>query len=213
MGAWVYTGRNLARQLSVVVLVIARENLGKFRDFAALLPIAIGFPTVHKNAVAVDYRYGLELPRHAAHPPQFLARLKGVRGDFEGAGDDQLRRPTSWTVDRGRGITARVFRPHRLPEHPPSRGIDSDQVRPGVLIADEHQLSIGEDWRGAVAVWIVERTQRQTPALVAIRSVGQHPEVAKEHVNIASICDCRWRRGSVRLLETLHAWARRPPPP
>src|ERR1017187_9534991 len=116
-------------------------------------------------------------------------------------------------VDRGRGVTARIFRPHRLPEHPSGRGIDRNQVRPGVLIADERQLSIGEDWRGAVAVWIVERTQRQTPTLVAIRSVGQQSEVAKEHVNIGSICDWRWRGGSVCRLETLHAFARRLPPP
>src|ERR1039458_5699749 len=82
-----------------------------------------------------------------------------------------------------------------------------------ILIADERQLSIGEDWRGAVAVWIVERTQRQTPTLVAIRSVGQQSEVAKEHVNIGSICDWRWRGGAVCRLETLHAFARRLPPP
>src|ERR1019366_6026807 len=79
-----------ALQLSVVVLVVSRENLGKFRDFDAFWPISISFPTVHKNAITVDYRHGLELPRHAAHPPLFLARIEGVRGHFEGAGDDQL---------------------------------------------------------------------------------------------------------------------------
>jgi len=50
-------------------------------------------------------------------------------------------------------------------------------------------------------------------AFVAIRPVGQQPEVAKEHVNIGAVGDWRWRRGSVGGLETLYAFARRFPPP
>ncbi len=205
--------RLITRQLSVVVLVISRQSLGKLRDFAALRPVAIGFPTVHKNMVTVDERHGLLLPWQAAHPPEFLAGIEDVRRHLKRAGDDHLRRPAFRAVGRGRGVTARIFRTHGLPEHPAVRGINGNQVRPGVLIADQHQLSIRENGRRAVAVWIVERAQRQTPALVAIRPVGQQPEIAKEHIHIGAVGDRRGGCGPIGRLKAFRAIAWRFPPP
>src|SRR2546422_553323 len=67
------------RQLAVMIFVILRESLRKFRNLASLVLIAVNFPTADKYAITVDNRHGLELPRHAAHPPQFLARFDSVR--------------------------------------------------------------------------------------------------------------------------------------
>src|SRR5882724_4349958 len=92
------------RQLAVMILVILRESFRKFRNLASLVLIAINFPPADKNAITVDNRHGLELPRHPTHPPQFLARLDGVRGHFERSRNDQLRRPILWPINRGCGV-------------------------------------------------------------------------------------------------------------
>src|ERR1051326_3461552 len=60
-----------------------------------------------------------------------------------------------------------------------------------------------------MTVYVVKRTERQTPAFVAIRPVGEQPEVAKENVDVVAVCDWRWRRRSVRVLDRLLAITRR----
>src|SRR6266478_5207207 len=60
-----------------------------------------------------------------------------------------------------------------------------------------------------MAVYVVKGTQGQAPALVAIRTVGEQPEIAKENIHVGSVRDGRWRCWSVRLLEKLFTIARR----
>jgi len=76
--------RRLARrQLSFMIFVLLPESLAEFRYLAAWLLIAARFPAGDVDPVAVDERHAFELPCHAAHPPQFLARLDGVRGHLK----------------------------------------------------------------------------------------------------------------------------------
>ena len=64
-----------------------------------------------------------------------------------------------------------------------------------------------------MAVYIVERTERQAPAFIALGPVGEQPEVAKENVDVGAVGDWRWGRGSVGVIERLLAYTRRLPPP
>ena len=64
-----------------------------------------------------------------------------------------------------------------------------------------------------MAVRVVERTERQFPALVAIHSVADESEIAEEDVDIAAVAHRRGRGGAVGLLHTLHARTRRFPLP
>src|SRR5690242_17737369 len=77
------------RKSPVVVLVILRKNRGEVRNFSVLLLIAADFPSVDEDAISVDERHGLQLPGHAAHPPQFLAGVDGIGRHFEGPRNNQ----------------------------------------------------------------------------------------------------------------------------
>src|SRR5262249_1549135 len=69
-----------------------------------------------------------------------------------------------------------------------------------------------QDRRRAVAVDVIERSERQPPALRAVLRVREQTIVAKEHVHVLAIGYRTRRRGRIRRLIALEPWPRRLPP-
>src|SRR5260370_16074764 len=64
-----------------------------------------------------------------------------------------------------------------------------------------------------MAVHVIERSQRQPPALGAIFGIRKQAEVAEENVDILAVGDRAGRRRRIGRLVALQSWTRSLPPP
>ena len=101
---------------------------------------------------------------------------------------------------RGR-MAAFGFRPLGLPNDSTAVFIHGNDERVCTLIADQNQFVVDQHRRGAHAVNIIKRPQRQLPAFVAFKVVGQQTRVREKDINLLSIRDRRSRGRCVAVID------------
>ena len=148
------------------------------------------------------------------HPPARLAGGEGVAVQPRRAEDDQLRV----------GAAARREHHRRRPRHRDAGtraapalaagpAIEGDHERPAHLVADQDHGVAGDDRRAGHAVEVLERPERNAPALGAVGRVGHEPDVGEEDDDALVVGDRGRRRGIVGLVQRGRAvWLDLPPP-
>ena len=164
-----------------------REYVGE-RGRLPLLPgISADLPTVDVDGIAVKEGHALELPREPVHPPELFAGFQRVCRDPVGARNDHLRLAVRRPEHSRGAVAPRAGRALGLPHRLARFGVESEQVGSHLLVADDQQLPVGQNRRRAVAVLVDERTERVSPALIALGVEGNHTEIAEEHVDVLAV--------------------------
>ncbi len=169
-------------------------------------------PIDEQDAVADD-GCGLHFPRESPYPPFPRAGLRVIGRHQERARQENLVRAVRRAPEDRRRVPALRLRTHRLPFLLSGALVDREEIRPGALIAGEHDQVADDDRRGAHAVDVVERPERHLPSLLAARVVRHHAVVRKEDVDAVGLDGWAGRRRVVALVDDLrlHASAPRAP--
>ncbi len=124
------------------------------------------------------------------------------------AGNDQLRGTVFRLIERGRGVASRRIGARRFPANLAGNLIDGKQVGICILIANQNHHFPGENRRRSMTVLIVERTERELPALGSVGGIGDEAEVAEEDVDVLAVGNGRRRCRAVGGLKLLFTGAR-----
>ena len=121
--------------------------------------------------------------------------------------------PSGGLVEQRSGESAAHIGTFGAPQDLAGVLVDGDEEGAGFGIAVQDDPVAGQQRRGAHAEGVIERSQGEPPALVAVRPVGDETEIGKEGVDVPAIGDGARRGGAVGLVEFLLARAGEFPTP
>src|SRR5262249_31525309 len=87
--------------------------------------------------------------------------------------------------------------PFDTPAHLAVSRIDGDEERLCLCVADEHQRVPADYRRCSHSIKIVERPEREPPALFAVAREGDDAQIGEECIDVVAISDWRRRCGIV----------------
>jgi hypothetical protein len=119
----------------------------------------------------------------SADPPEFLAGVGLVSGEFEGASDEELRAVRAVPEGRG-GVAADGGGTFLSPEGLAGVAVEGEEVAGGILVAEEVEFVLEKDGRAGGAEFILERAERAGPDGVALEIVTDEAVGAEEGVEV-----------------------------
>src|SRR6185503_18428804 len=97
--------------------------------------------------------------------------------------DDDALGLLGWVDDRRRPALDQALA-LRAPALLARGGVDREQERALLLVAEKNQRAAGQDRRAGHAVEVDERSERELPALLALGIEGHEPELGEERVHV-----------------------------
>src|ERR1700736_2579008 len=105
-------------------------------------------------------------------------------------------------------MAAQRFWPRPFPADASVIFIDGNHEGIARLIANQNNVVARYNRRHAHAIDVVERTERHTPALIAVETVRDESEISEENVNAFAVSNGAGRSSGVALIQRFGAIAR-----
>ena len=198
-----------ARELSVLVGVEGLE-----RRLERFHPRFAAGERGHDHGVLVRDGGADRALRRQRHPPARLTRGRRVAIQPRRAEHHELRLDAvARREHHRRGPRHGDTRALAPPALPAGAAIDGDHERSAHLIADQDHHVAGDDRGAGHAIEVLERPQRQRPALLAVGRIRDETEVGEEGDHALAVGGRGRRRRIVGLVERMRAGAGPRPTP